>query len=280
MRQFPKPSKLGIYSALSADKLIELNDTINAMQSNYDGVRICSYKNLTKCDLKLDPDLIEIMRNSDDAAELQYYWKQWYSLAGTPARQHFNTYLRLVKEAATASNLSSGAEIWLSTYGNSTIEQQLMEIFEKIRPLYAEIHAYVRYKLREEYWSRQLIPENGSIPMHLLNSMWGDKWHSVFNSTVPYPNRKSIVDEIIPQNFTQQKYFQLSEQFFKSIGMDALPKTFWERSTFKKQTDVRMNMDDLRTSFHQLSYMYFFLKEKGANPSFHQVFQRKNLFLT
>lgn len=53
-RQFKLLSKLG-YSALPADKFKELNNAINAMQANYAKIRICSYKDRTKCDLQLEP---------------------------------------------------------------------------------------------------------------------------------------------------------------------------------------------------------------------------------
>lgn len=55
-RQFKKLSKLG-YAALPADKFKQLNDALNAMQSNYAKVHICSYKNPTKCDLQLEPGI-------------------------------------------------------------------------------------------------------------------------------------------------------------------------------------------------------------------------------
>lgn len=53
-RQFKKLSKLG-YAALPIEKFKELSAAITAMQSNYAKVRICSYKNKTKCDLQLEP---------------------------------------------------------------------------------------------------------------------------------------------------------------------------------------------------------------------------------
>lgn len=100
---------------------MELSNAINAMESNYAKVHVCSYKDKAKCDLQLDPgkigflivlhvfilflmflwtELTDILLESDDPEELKYYWKQWYDLAGTPTRKDFETYLRLNKEAA------------------------------------------------------------------------------------------------------------------------------------------------------------------------------------
>lgn len=239
-RQFTKLSKLG-YDALPDDKFKELNDALNAMQSNYAKVHICSYKNRTKCDLQLEPELTEILQNSEDPDELKYYWTQWYDSAGTPTRKDFDTYLRLNKEAALLNNFTSGAEAWLNEYEDPTMEQQMVEIFKEIRPLYQQIHAYVRHALRKKYGN--LVPEQGLIPMHILGNMWGQTWAdgTLYQSTAPYPNKQStdVTSEMIRQQFTPQKIFQVSEDFYKSLGMMELPQTFWQRSLLQKPNDGR-----------------------------------------
>lgn len=161
---------------------------------------------------------------SEDPEELKYYWTQWYNAAGTPTREHFDTYLRLNKEAAILNNYTSGAELWLSEYEDSTIERQLENIFEEIRPLYQQLHAYVRHALRQKFGD--LIPAEGLIPMHILGNMWAQTWDSIFKYTAPYPNKKStdVTDEMIRQNLTPQKMFKLGEQFYVSLNMTSLPQ--------------------------------------------------------
>lgn len=44
-------------AALAADKFKQINDALNAMQSNYAKVHYCSFKNRTKCDLQLEPGI-------------------------------------------------------------------------------------------------------------------------------------------------------------------------------------------------------------------------------
>lgn len=56
-RQLTKLNKLG-YAILSSQKFKQINDALNSMQSNYAKVRICSYKNQTKCDLQLEPGIL------------------------------------------------------------------------------------------------------------------------------------------------------------------------------------------------------------------------------
>lgn len=168
--------------------------------------------------------MTEIFQKNDDPEELKYYWTQWYDAAGTPNRANFETYLRLNKEAAILNNYTSGAEAWLTEYEDPTVERQLENIFEEIRPLYQQIHAYVRHSLRQKYGD--LVSEDGLIPMHLLGNLWAQSWESVYKFTAPYPNKPStdVTEEMLKQNYTPQKMFQLSEKFYKSLNFSALPQ--------------------------------------------------------
>lgn len=65
----------------------------------------------------------------------------------------------------------------MDEYEDSTFEQQLENIFDQIRPLYEQLHAYVRHKLRLKYGD--IVSEEGPIPMHLLGNMWGQSWDNV-----------------------------------------------------------------------------------------------------
>lgn len=75
------------------------------------------------------------------------------------------------------TDFTDGAEEWLDEYEDQTFEQQLDGIFDEIRPLYQQLHAYVRYNLRKKYGD--IVPEKGSIPMHLLGNMWAQSWDNV-----------------------------------------------------------------------------------------------------
>jgi peptidyl-dipeptidase A len=92
-------TKLG-YAALSEDKFLQLEKAVSNMSSNYATVKVCDYKDSTKCDLSLEPELDDIIANSRDPEELKYYWVQWYNKAGAPTRDDFQTYVDLTREAA------------------------------------------------------------------------------------------------------------------------------------------------------------------------------------
>lgn len=144
--------------------------------------------------------------DSTDPEELEHYWVQWYNHAGKPTRRHFDKYIELKNESAILNSKSKlwkiwlrsyedyskidhvvvkisiadytdAAEEWLHEYEDPTFEQQLYGIFDEIRPFYQQLHAYVRYKLNEKYGD--IVPGNGSIPMHLLGNMWAQSWENV-----------------------------------------------------------------------------------------------------
>lgn len=75
------------------------------MESNYAKVRVCDYRNRSRCDLQLEPEISDVLESSREAEELKYYWLQWYNQAGAPVRAHFDTYVRLVNEAAELNSM-------------------------------------------------------------------------------------------------------------------------------------------------------------------------------
>lgn len=102
-RQFKKLSALD-YFALTEVKYKELLDVVNAMESNYAKVKLCSYKDNTKCDLSLEPEITERFSQSRDAEELKYYWTKWYDAAGAPVKKQFLRYVELANEAAVLNS--------------------------------------------------------------------------------------------------------------------------------------------------------------------------------
>lgn len=98
-RQFKSLSKLG-YAALPESDYADFLDTISAMESNFAKVKVCDYKNNTKCDLALEPEIEEIITTSRDPEELKYYWREFYDKAGTAVRSQFERYVELNTKAA------------------------------------------------------------------------------------------------------------------------------------------------------------------------------------
>lgn len=123
------------------------------------------------------------------------------------------------------SDYTSGAEAWLDEYDDDSFEQQLENIFDQIRPLYEQLHAYVRFRLRQKYGD-DIVSEKGPIPMHLLGNMWAQTWEEIASLIVPYPDKKlfDVTPEMVKQNYTPIKMFQMGDDFFQSLNMTKLPQ--------------------------------------------------------
>nr|CAD7428470.1 unnamed protein product [Timema monikensis] len=187
-RQFKKYSVLGT-AALSEKKhekvrwmmmimiiTVTLEKLVSEMQSIYSKAKICDYKTPNKCDLNLEPELVELLRTSRDPAELKHAWVEWRKESGEKCRSLFEHYVALSNEAAILNSkdlclcdvdFTDTTEYWLMDYESPDFQKQVVRLWEQIEPLYKELHAYVRRKLRETY-GEEIVSRNGPIPAHLL----------------------------------------------------------------------------------------------------------------
>ncbi|CAG2068779.1 unnamed protein product, partial [Timema podura] len=116
------------------------------------------------------PELVELLRTSRDPAELKHAWVEWRKESGEKCRSLFEHYVALSNEAAILNNFTDTTEYWLMDYESPDFQKQVLRLWEQIEPLYKELHAYVRRKLRETY-GEEIVSRNGPIPAHLLESV-------------------------------------------------------------------------------------------------------------
>ncbi|RZC41415.1 angiotensin-converting enzyme-like, partial [Asbolus verrucosus] len=300
-RQFKKYSKLGT-SALPEEKLNRLNKIISDMQKIYSTAKICAYDDPEKCNLALEPELTNILANSQNADELKHVWLEWRKAVGPHCRKLFEEYVDLSNEAARLNNYTDNGENWLDSYEDPQIKQQIESLWEQMKPLYLQIHAYVRFQLRKKYGD--IVSEKGPIPAHLLGNMWSQTWRNVAKFTLPYPEKKDedLTEELRKQNYTVEKIFRTSEDFFKSINLTEMPEIFWERSILEKPKDreivchasawdffdgkdfrikqcTEVTIEHFKTAHHEMGHIEYYLQYKnqpvkyrrGANSGFHEA---------
>ncbi|XP_073942653.1 angiotensin-converting enzyme-like isoform X3 [Choristoneura fumiferana] len=301
-RMFKKYSQLGV-AALPDDKYKLLMKSVSGMESNYATSKICSYKNPTKCDLALEPDITEIFAHSQNVSELEHTWIEWHKAAGTRAKDNFTQYVTLNNEAAKLNGFKDVAEWWQSEYEVADFEQQLAKLWEDVKPLYQQLHAYVRKQLRDKY-GPEIVSAKGPIPAHLLGNMWAQTWSNIESYTRPYPDKKEIdvTQAMKDQNYTPLKMFKMSDEFFRSLNLTAMPEKFWQNSIIEKPTDreivchasawdfydgedfrikqcTTVDYEYFQTTHHEMGHIQYFLQYKhlpiifrdGANPGFHEA---------
>lgn len=65
------------------------------------------------------------------------------------------------------SDYTDNADFWIRGYEVNDFRPQMEGLWKQIKPLYLQIHAYVRRKLREQYGS-SVVSRRGPIPAHLM----------------------------------------------------------------------------------------------------------------
>lgn len=302
-RQFKMLSKVG-YAALPEKDYAKYLKVMSTMESNFAKVRVCDFNDKTKCNLSLDPEIEQVFSKSRNPEELSYYWREFYDKAGTAVRNSFEKYVDLNTKAAILNNFTSGAEMWLDEYEDPTMEKQLDDIFDEIRPLYLQIHGYVRHRLLQHYGDK-VVSRTGPIPMHLLGNMWAQQWSEIADLVTPFPNKSliDVTDEMVKQGYTPLKMFQMGDDFFTSMNLIKLPQSFWDKSIIEKPQDgrdlichasawdfykhndvrikqcTRVTQEQLSVVHHELGHIQYFLQYQhlpmvyrtGANPGFHEA---------
>jgi peptidyl-dipeptidase A len=300
-RQFKKYSKLGS-DALPEEKLNRLNKITSEMEKIYSTAKICAFDNNSTCDLALEPELTQTLANSRNPEELKHVWVEWRNAVGPHCRLLFEEYVDLSNEAARLNNFTNTAESWLDGYEDPQFRQQIESLWEQLKPLYLQIHAYVRFQLKKKYGD--VVSEKGPIPAHLLGNMWAQRWRNVAQFNLPYPDKEEVdlTAELRAQNYTVDKIFRTAEDFFKSINLTEMPQTFWERSILEKPKDREMvchasawdfydrkdfrikqctaiTMEHFTTAHHEMGHVEYFIQYKnqpvkfrrGANSGFHEA---------
>lgn len=185
----------------------------------------------------------------------------------------------------------------VSDYGMSAGEMLRFndDLNRELRPIYRELHTWARYELARRYG----VPVPEQIPAHWLPNRWGQDWGALVEVKGLDLNRalaKHSAEWVVRQG----------EQFYRSLGFDSLPATFWTKSSlyplpadapFKKNThasawhmdldrDVRSlmsvepNRDWYETSHHELGHVYYYMSysrpevplvlRQGANRAYHE----------
>ncbi|XP_031773861.1 angiotensin-converting enzyme [Apis florea] len=290
-------------SALPPDQLDRYNRVINDMLAVYNEATICAYNDPFRCGLRLYPDISQIMAKSRNWDELQYVWTEWRRRSGMRIKDLYQQLVTLNNEAAKLNNFTDAAEYWMFPYESPNLQQDIDEVWEMIRPLYEELHAYIRRKLRDLYGPEK-IGTHALLPAHILGNIWAQSWTNIIDITIPYPgkNNLDVTQEMQAQGYTPIEMFRIAEEFYLSLNLSAMPPEFWagsiivdpgdrplicqasawdfcNRLDYRIKMCTKVTMKDLITVHHEMAHIEYFLRysgltrefRDGANPGFHEA---------
>jgi peptidyl-dipeptidase A len=277
------------------------------LESIYGKGKYCSPKLVGKGDdpksecLTVD-EINRLLGKQRDYELLLDAWRGWHAIS-PPMRSMYGELVTLGNEGARELGFRDMAEIWKGGYdmSDAEFEREADRLWQLVRPLYEKLHCFARARLAKQYGAR--VDKTAPIPAHLLGNLWAQEWQNLYPLMEPHPGRGTVDLDKQLQNkkYDALKMVRLGEQFFTSVGMQPLPKTFWERSLFVKPRDrevvchasawdvglsgdirikmcIRPEYDDLMTIHHELGHNYYYLQyghlpplfQAGANDGFHE----------
>jgi peptidyl-dipeptidase A len=248
--------------------------------------------------------ITRIMAESRDPAELLDVWQGWHGIS-RQMRQDFRRYVELANKGARELGFSDTGAMWRSKYDMppEDFAREVDRLWEQVRPLYVSLHAYVRSRLRERYGA-DIVPAEGPMPAHLLGNLWAQSWDNVYPLVAPRDADPGydLTRILRARRLDAVEMVRYGERFFTSLGFEPLPKTFWERSQFRKpldrevvchasawdvnnQGDLRIKMcieitaEDFSVIHHELGHNFYqraylkqpYLFRDSANDGFHEA---------
>jgi peptidyl-dipeptidase A len=282
----------------------ELAKIIAALDGEYGRGKYCKTQADGKQKCLSLIDLSNILAHSTNPDELLDAWVGWHRIA-PPMRQRYTRFVELSNKGARELGFKDTGAMWRSNYDMPPDEfaAEVERLWQQMMPLYVSLHAYVRKELIKKYGKAAERPD-GLIPAHLLGNMWAQEWGNIYPLVAPADAGKSydLTKLLKDHKVDELGMVHYGENFFKSLGFDPLPKTFWERSLFLKpadrdvvchpsawdidsQDDLRLKMcievkdEDFVTIHHELGHNFYQRAYKGhsnlfqdsANDGFHEA---------
>ena len=280
----------------------ELTKIAAGLESAYGKGKFCPDGAEGKC-LSLG-DMEKILAESRNPEELKRVWAGWRTVS-PPYRKDYQRFVELANKGAREMGFKDVGAMWRSNYDMTPEEfaAEMERLWQQVRPLYESLHTYTRAKLNQKYGDA-VVPKDGPIPAHLLGNMWSQTWGNIYPLLAPPTGDPGYdLTQILRQRNTDAKQMvRYGEGFFTSLGFDALPATFWERSLFTKpadrevvchasawdidsERDVRLKMcinitgEDFSVIHHELGHNYYQMAyskqprlfQESANDGFHEA---------
>jgi peptidyl-dipeptidase A len=211
-----------------------------------------------------------IMAHSRDPEEMTRLWVGWHAI-GPPMREKYVRFMELQNTGARELGYRDTGELWRAGYDMTPAEfsAEIERAWQQLKPLYDELHTYVRHRLIAQYGKAADRPD-GMIPAQLLGNMWAQEWGNIYDIVAPTDPKLAQFKPVDLESALKKQIAEkdpaaaaafapgtdlssdkghaaelaagrdmvhYGENFFKSLGFAPLPKTFWERSQFVHPRD-------------------------------------------
>jgi len=281
----------------------ELTNLVSSMRGVYGKGKWCPDPAKAESCMNID-DITKLLATSRNEKEIRAAWEGWHTIS-PPIKKDYQRFAELSNKGAKELGFADTGAMWRAKYDMApdAFTKELDRLWDQVRPLYLQLHTYVRMKLHQKYGD--VVPQKGPLPAHLLGNIWAQSWDNIFplvaSKTAPAAGF-DVTDLLKKKNTQPTDLFKIGERFFTSLGMAPLPPTFWTRSLLVKprdrdvvchasawsmdyKEDLRIKMcaevtgEDLLTVHHEEGHLYYdraysglpLLFQTGANDGFHEA---------
>ena len=273
----------------------ELNDIATRMASSYGkGKGTLDGKPINGSDIEA-----EMGNLNHTPEEYKEMWTSWHDNVGKPMHDDYARMVEIANQGAKELGYADTGAMWRSGYDMPADDfaKTMDKLWLEVKPLYDELHTYVRTKLNQKYGDK-VQAKTGPIRADLLGNMWAQEWGNIYDLVAP-PGSGDIgydVGELLkakgytptdPTDFnpdtrgkSEKGMVKIGENFYSSLGFAPLPDTFWQRAQFIKPADrevvchasawdvdnkddlrikmcIKVNSDDFVTIHHELGHNYY-----------------------
>lgn len=280
----------------------EITKLAASLEGDYGRGKYCPDGDQGKC-MGID-ELGQLMATSRDPEELKRVWVGWHQIS-KPYRKNYQRFVDLSNKGAKEMGFADTGAMWRAKYDMEpdAFAAEMERLWNQVKPLYDSLYTYTRRKLSEKY-GPSVVPLDKPIPAHLLGNMWAQQWGNIYPLLAPPTGDRGfdLTATLKQRNTDPKQMVRYGEGFFTSLGFEALPQTFWERSLFSKpvdhdvvchasawdidfEKDVRLKMciqiteEEFSVIHHELGHNYYqmayaqqpFLYRDSANDGFHEA---------
>jgi peptidyl-dipeptidase A len=314
-------------------KLAELTRIATKMEGDYGAGKYCTGSGEAQVCRDLG-QLSEVLASSRDYDAQMQAWQGWHTIS-QPMRKDYARFVELVNEGAKEMGFADAGEMWRSGYDMTPAEiaAETDRLWGQVKPLYEQLHCYARTKLQAEYGPGKGAVAGGMLPAHLMGNMWQQDWGNLWDILEPYEGAGSLDINAALQKRYQFHYTQAvakagpgadsatlagaerdaqlavakemtqrAESFYTSLGMPALPDSYWQKTQFIQPRDrdvvchasawdlnyagdvrtkmcIKPNEEEFTTIYHELGHVYYYLAynklpplfQTGAHDGFHEA---------
>ncbi len=288
---FPAPERDGAAKQLS-EIMTSLNSAYGTGKFEYKGEMITLGQ------------ASDIIAKSDDPEELKAVWEGWRTIS--PKMQNdYSKMVKIINEGAQELGYADAGALWRGGYDMDAdaFVKETDRIWGQVKPLYDQLHCAVRAGLNEKYGD-EVVPLNEPMRADILGNMWGQSWGNVYDVVAPEGAAPGVdTTKLLEENgYDALKMVETAETFFTSMGFEALPESFYDRSLITKPADrevvchasawnidwkddirikmcTKVNAEDFSTVHHELGHNFYQRAYKdqpvfyrdGANDGFHEA---------